>query len=98
MPDLAEQLETSLAKGRSVARATILDGPGAGRQMLIWPAGEIFGALGSPRLNQRIALFAEAQFSKNWQGTMQKRFDHEGRRLKVEFTVFRPAARNNLDQ
>lgn len=96
MSDLAEQLDRSLAEGRSVARATIVNGPGAGRQMLIWPAGEIFGALGSPRLNQRVALFAEAQFSKNWQGTMQKRFDHAGQTLKVEFTVFQPQSRDEI--
>lgn len=90
MPDLEAALASSLAAGRPVARAIILRGPGTGRTLLIWPAGEIMGSLGSPRLNQRIALYAEAQFTKNWNGTLRKKFDQEGEILEVEFVVFRP--------
>lgn len=90
MIDLDVELAASLAAGHPVARATLKSGPNAGRTVLIWPAGEMLGSLGSPRLNQRIALFAEAQFTKNWSGTLSKKFGQEEEALEVEFVVFRP--------
>lgn len=90
MTALERQLAASLEAGQPVARARLVSGPGAGREMLIWPAGEVFGDLGSPRLNQRIALYVEAQFTKGWRSTASKQFKHGGEAYEVEFTVHRP--------
>ncbi|MGH9379460.1 MAG: hypothetical protein ACRD2Z_02425 [Thermoanaerobaculia bacterium] len=87
MNALEGQLAASLAAGQPVARARLATGPGAGKEMLIWPAGEVFGDLGSPRLNQRIALYVEAQFTKGWRSTATKQFQHGGETYEVEFTV-----------
>lgn len=90
MTSLERQLAATLAAGQPVARARLVSGPGAGREMLIWPAGEVFGDLGSPRLNQRIALYVEAQFTKGWRSTASKQFKHGDQAYEVEFTVHRP--------
>ncbi len=52
-------LRDSAASGEPVVLATVLTGPGAGRRLLVWSAGHTFGDLGWPRLNQRVALYAE---------------------------------------
>lgn len=90
MTPLERQLVASLAAGQPVAQARLISGPGVGQEMLIWPAGEVFGDLGSPRLNQRIALYVEAQFTKGWRSTASKQFKHGGETYEVGFTVHRP--------
>ena len=42
-----------------MVEATALDGPRAGSRLRVWPAGQCAGDLGWPRLNQRVALYAE---------------------------------------
>jgi hypothetical protein len=98
MDAIRQKIEASLAGGHPVAHATIVQGPGRGREMLIWPAGEIFGSVGSPRLNQRISLFAEAQFGKGWKGRSRKRFDHGGEQLVVEFVVHQNEANDQQNR
>lgn len=46
--ELLAALERSLAEERLVVQATIVAGPGAGEQMLLWPSGETLGGLGAP--------------------------------------------------
>ena len=54
-------------------------------QLLIWPAGHTFGDLGWPRLNQRVALYAEQLFEKGPR-EMIKAFDlPDGARVDVRF-------------
>lgn len=53
------ELETCLASGQLVVLATVVEGPGVGRQLLIRPGGQTLGDLGSPRLNLQVALYGE---------------------------------------
>ena len=87
---LDRQSSASRAAGHPVARARIVSGPGTGRSMLIWPAGEVFGDLGSPRLSQRVSLYVEAQFSKGWKNAGAKRFDHGDDAYEVAFDIHTP--------
>ncbi len=57
--ELYRQLTACLERRELVVLATVVEGRSQGSQLLIWPRGETFGDLGSPRLNQRAALFAE---------------------------------------
>ena len=78
-------LAESLGRGERVARATVLTAHGAERALLIWPAGHTFGDLGWPRLNQRVALYAEQLFEKGPR-EMTKSFDlPDGSRVDVRF-------------
>ena len=52
-------VETSAAAGETVAVATVLTGQRTGARLAVWSAGHTFGDLGWPRLNQRVALYAE---------------------------------------
>jgi xanthine dehydrogenase accessory factor len=56
---LHRQLSACLQSRRLVALATVVEGPGVGNQLLIWPGGETLGDLGAPRLNQRAAIYGE---------------------------------------
>lgn len=58
----------------TVAEATVVDGAHAGARLRIWPAGQIEGDLGWPRLNQRVALYAEQLFEKGARAPSVKRF------------------------
>jgi xanthine/CO dehydrogenase XdhC/CoxF family maturation factor len=71
-------LAESRAKGERVALATVLDGHRAGSQLLVWSAGHTFGDLGWPRLNQRVALYAEQLFERGVTAPSRKRFDVPG--------------------
>ena len=63
----------------------VVGGPGEGRQLLVWPAGHTYGDLGWPRLNQRVALYAEQLFEKGPR-EMVKAFDVPGGvKLDVRF-------------
>jgi hypothetical protein len=71
-----------------VAEATVVDGARAGARMRIWPAGQIEGDLGWPRLNQRVALYAEQLFEKGARATSVKRFatpDAGDVRVRIDF-------------
>jgi hypothetical protein len=61
-----------------VAVATVLDGARAGSRLLVWSAGHTFGDLGWPRLNQRVALYAEQLFERGVAVPSRKRFDVPG--------------------
>lgn len=82
------ELNACLDRCEMVVLATLVEGPGIGRQMLIWPRGETFGDLGSPRLNQRAALLAD-QIIPDRQSA-RKSFRWEEDNLDVFFEVFPP--------
>ncbi|MEO7794293.1 MAG: XdhC family protein [Thermoanaerobaculia bacterium] len=83
--DLRAMLAESLARGERVARATVVTPRDGERELLIWPAGHTFGDLGWPRLNQRVALYAEQLFEKGPR-EMSKAFDlPDGTRVDVRF-------------
>ncbi|KAB2962045.1 MAG: XdhC family protein [Thermoanaerobaculia bacterium] len=67
-------LAASAAEGETVALATVVAGPGTGSRLLVWPAGHTFGDLGWPRLNQRVALYAEQMFDRGAGAPLIKRF------------------------
>ncbi|MGH9465683.1 MAG: XdhC family protein [Thermoanaerobaculia bacterium] len=83
---LAAELERALARGERVAIATVRSGPWTGNRLLVWPGGEALGDLGAPRLNQRVALHAEALLERGG-GSTRKPFDHLGQPVEVEVAV-----------
>ncbi|MEJ2086232.1 MAG: XdhC family protein, partial [Acidobacteriota bacterium] len=56
---LFSELESCLEKGQLVVVATIIDGPGRGRQLLIRSGEPTLGDLGSPSLNRSATKFGE---------------------------------------
>ena len=76
--ELERVLAEGVARGERVAVATIVGGPEDGRRLLVWSAGETFGNLGWPHLNQRVALWAEQLLARAPAPTA-KRFDVPGR-------------------
>jgi xanthine/CO dehydrogenase XdhC/CoxF family maturation factor len=78
----------SLARGEPVALATIAEGPSPGLRMLVWKAGHTRGDLGWPRLNQRVALYAE-QLLERGARPVEKPFDGQGGRVVVRFEFFK---------
>ena len=89
MSDPTEALRArSGARGERLAVATALDGGHAGARLLVWSAGHTFGDLGWPRLNQRVALYAEQLFDRGTTAASEKRFDVPGAgkvRIRIEF-------------
>jgi hypothetical protein len=67
-----------LKPGERVAVATALEGAYLGARLVIWPAGHTYGDLGSPRLNQRVALYAEQLLERDGARPTVKRFDVPG--------------------
>lgn len=84
------ELSACLDRDELVVLATVVDGRGRGHQMLIWPRGETFGDLGSPRLNQRAALFAEQIIPGCQSG--RKLFHWDDDEVDVFFEVHSPPA------
>lgn len=79
MSETVERLiAASRARGERVAVATATDGAHRGARLLVWSAGHTFGDLGWPRLNQRVALYAEQLFERGAGGPSSKRFDVPG--------------------
>ena len=89
MPDLIDrELERCRRDGEAVALARIREGPRAGARLLVWPGGQALGDLGAPRLNQRVALYAEGLLVRG--GTERKLFEVPGGEIAVETAVYRP--------
>lgn len=88
-----ELLGASRARGEHVALATALDGASAGARLLVWSAGHTFGDLGWPRLNQRVALYAEQLFERGGAATTSKKFEVPGSaRVEIRVELFVPGA------
>jgi len=86
--EILAELAACVERPETVVLATVVGGEGMGRQMLIWPRGETFGDLGSPRLNQRAALFAE-QITPDLQSG-RKTFRWDAKDIDVFFEVYPP--------
>jgi len=56
------ELRRCLQEDRLAALATVVEGPGAGRQLLLRPSGETVGELGHPALEEAARDAAEAVF------------------------------------
>lgn len=81
-------VESGAASGETVALATVLTGQRLGARLVVWSAGHTFGDLGWPRLNQRVALYAEQLFERGARGVSTKRFDVPGEgsvEVRIEF-------------
>jgi xanthine dehydrogenase accessory factor len=83
------ELESCLASGQLVVLATVVEGSGVGRQLLIWPGGQTLGDLGSPRLNQQVALYGE-QIAPTFESG-RKGFSLGSDSLDVFFEVLPPS-------
>jgi xanthine/CO dehydrogenase XdhC/CoxF family maturation factor len=86
--ELDSAIADSLKRGEPVALATVAEGAGPGMRMLIWKAGHTRGDLGWPRLNQRVALYAE-QLLERGARPVEKPFDGQGGRVVVRFEFFK---------
>lgn len=91
--EVLARLRGCLAREELVGLATIVggEGPGAalvGRQLLVWPGGQMFGDLGSRRLDQRVAIFAEQPLTAL--ASRRKELDHESGSVDLFFEVFPP--------
>jgi xanthine dehydrogenase accessory factor len=53
-PEIYDELKSALESDRLVLLATVVSGPGTGRQLLLRPAGESLGDLGSARLDEEV--------------------------------------------
>lgn len=83
-------IERSRESGEPLLLATVLDGPTAGARMLVWSAGHTFGDLGWPRLNQRVALYAEQLFGRRATAAGEKAFELPGAgrvRIRTQWAV-----------
>lgn len=83
MSDDTAEIEEAVARaeraGERFVVATALEGDHAGARLVIWPAGHSFGDLGWPRLNQRVALYAEQLLERRAAAATVKPFDVPGR-------------------
>ena len=90
MSDVAAAIDAELSRrrraGEAVALARVVTGPQVGARLLVWPAGQAMGDLGSPRLNQRVALYAEGLLVRG--GSERKLFGVPGGELEIETTVY----------
>lgn len=86
---LYRQLCNCLEERQLAALATVVDGPGIGNQLLIWPGGEALGDLGAPRLNQRAAIYGEQIIPDH--ATGRKSFQVDSQVVDVFFEVLVPA-------
>jgi xanthine dehydrogenase accessory factor len=82
------ELRSSVASGRLVVLATVVGGTDVGRQLLIWPDGQTLGDLGSPRLNQQVALYGE-QIAPSFESG-RKSFTLDADSLDIFFEVLPP--------
>lgn len=89
MSETVEQLlAASRARGERVAVATVTEGEHSGARLLVWSAGHTYGDLGWPRLNQRVALYAEQLFERGTMAPSAKKFDVPGQgkvEIRLEF-------------
>ena len=94
---MSDEIDRELGRcresGEAVALAQIVAGSPIGARLLVWRGGESLGDLGSPRLNQRVALYAEGLLERG--GSERKSFGVSGDRLEVETTIYRRERSND---
>jgi len=91
---IEDWIERSRGQGEPLLLATVLDGPTAGSRLLVWSAGHTYGDLGWPRLNQRVALYAEQLFGRRATAALEKSFELPGSgkvRIRTEWVGERGA-------
>ncbi len=86
--EIHTELRSCIEREELVVLATVVAGPGLGNQLLIWPAEQTLGDLGTPRLNQRAALFAEKAFHSF--ESKRRTVDHQGEQIEIFFDVHPP--------
>ncbi len=86
--ELLAELRACIEREQLVVVATIVAGPGLGNQLLIWPAEQTLGDLGTPRLNQRAALFAEKAFASF--ESKRRTVEHQDEQIEIFFDVYPP--------
>lgn len=86
--EIYRELIACLDRRELVVLSTVVEGRGQGNELLIWPRGETLGDLGSPRLNQRAALYAE-QIAPTFQSG-RKSFRWDDHEVDVFFEVYPP--------
>jgi hypothetical protein len=78
-----QEIDAAVARaadaGERFVVATALEGEHTGSRLVVWPAGHTFGDLGWPRLNQRVALYAEQLLERSVAVATVKPFDVPGR-------------------
>ncbi len=82
-------LRDAIRSGTPVALATIVDGPGTGAKLLVFPEGESFedlGNLGNESLDRCVGRETRASLSIGWSGI--RRFGPNGEARQDEVTVF----------
>ncbi|MEZ5332663.1 MAG: XdhC family protein [Thermoanaerobaculia bacterium] len=84
---LDRALAAAHAAGEPIAEARVVEGAWAGNRLLVWPGGQALGDLGAPRLNQRVALHAEAMIERG-ERTTRKPFELRGGTVTVEVRTF----------
>lgn len=87
-PEILHELRGCIEREQLVVLATVVAGSGLGNQLLIWPAEQTLGDLGTPRLNQRAGLFAEKAFQSF--ESKRRAIDHQGEQIEIFFDVHPP--------
>jgi xanthine dehydrogenase accessory factor len=87
--EIYNELRACMKANQLVVLATVVSGPDPGGQLLIWPGGETLGDLGSPRLNQRAALYAEQILPTGQTGRKSFRWNQDA--IDAFFEVYSPA-------
>jgi xanthine dehydrogenase accessory factor len=86
--EIFEGLKSALAEERLSALATIVAGPGTGAEMLLLPAGEPLGSLGSPGLDASVREWAADLLAA--QRTERRSFDTAAGAVEVFVEVYPP--------
>ena len=84
--DLMRRMLEGLDSEPVLGVLTVIEGADVGRQLVVWPAGQTLGDLGSPRLNQRASLYAQQMF--NQPETRKKLFEVQGQTVEVLLQFF----------
>lgn len=85
------ELKRCLDDEKLVALATVVAGPGLGRQLLLWPDGRTLGDLGSAALDREAASHAEEVFRTF--ANERRSYEVDGEIAEVFFEVHPPRPR-----
>jgi xanthine dehydrogenase accessory factor len=83
-----QRLQEGLAASELFALATVVEGPGLGGQMLIWPGGQSLGEVGTPDLNRRAMELADQALVE--MASRRHSLDQDGDSVDIFFEVFPP--------
>jgi xanthine dehydrogenase accessory factor len=82
----SERLASALHDQRPVAVATVIDGPGTGRSLVVEPGGVIDGSLGNDGLDRVVARDAEAELDAGRTGV--RHYGPHGEARETDVAVF----------